>query len=415
MSERKKQRRQFWVILFIVFLGFIGISMPYLIFPALFLNPAYSILSDSWGDGARAILLGITLAAYPLGQFFGSPILGSLSDDYGRKSILSWSLGIASLCNIFTGFSIAWENLSLLIISRLMAGIMEGNIAIARAMVADLPTISKHDSFGKINAVSAIAYLLGPLFGGLMADNGLLEGTTISMPFYVIGLLFFCLAGLSAVVLEKCVANAQMEVRTFWQRINLVKRLSVLFSNRRLQFFMITSTLFTLAVDICYEFGPVYLTIKWDLIPSQLILYNGVLCVALAVGNGWLPTYCASRVSNRLAILCSIGGFTLFVIGIVLTNSTYLMILLFALLGLVIGLAVTLITVKISDSVSNAIQGEVMGVQLSLRVLGDAIICLLGGVLLLISSKLILIVSAGMSLTAMIYYGCVKKNIRSVV
>ena len=403
MTERQKQRRQFWVILFIVFLGFVGISMPYLIFPALFLNPAYSILEQSWGDGARALLLGVTLAAYPLGQFFGSPILGSLSDDYGRKSILSWSLCIAALCNLLTGFAIDWGNLWLLIISRLMAGVMEGNIAIARAMVADMPTISKHDSFGKINAVSAIAFLLGPILGGLMADKSLLEKTTISMPFYVISFLFVCLAGLSAVILQESVGTIPVKVRAFWQRINLIKRLSILFSNRKLQFLMITSTLFTLAVDICYEFGPVYLTVKWDLIPSQLILYNGVLCVALAIGNGWLPAYFSSRVSNRLAIQCSMGGFTVFLIGIVLAHSTFLMVLLFALLGLVIGLAVTLITVKISDSVSSAIQGEVMGVQLSLRVLGDAVICLLGGVLLLFSAKLILIVAAGVSLAAMAY------------
>lgn len=78
--------------------------------------------------------------------------------------------------------------------------------------------------------------------------------------------------------------------------------------------------------------------------------------------------------------------------------------LLFALSGLAIGLAITLITVKISDSVSDAIQGEVMGVQVSLRVLGDAIICLLGGVSLLLSSKLILLVAAGMSICAMLYF-----------
>jgi len=81
----RSDRKQFWVILVIVFLGFIGISMPYLIFPALFLNPAYSFLPTTWGDSSRALFLGITLAAYPLGQFFGSPILGSLSDEYGRK------------------------------------------------------------------------------------------------------------------------------------------------------------------------------------------------------------------------------------------------------------------------------------------------------------------------------------------
>ena len=65
--------------------------------------------------------------------------------------------------------------------------------------------------------------------------------------------------------------------------------------------------------------------------------------------------------------------------------------------GVAIGIAATLITVKISDSVSDAIQGEVMGVQMSLRVLGDALICLFGGVLLVLSPKLILFVAAALS------------------
>ena len=131
----KEQKRQLWVILLIVFLGFLGISMPYLIFPALFLNPAYAILPESWSASSHALLLGITLAVYPLGQFLGSPILGALSDDYGRKQLLTASLVMTAICNLFTGFAIVWQQLGLLILSRFLAGLMEGNIAIARAMV----------------------------------------------------------------------------------------------------------------------------------------------------------------------------------------------------------------------------------------------------------------------------------------
>ncbi len=398
-------RRQLWVILIIVFLGFIGISMPYLIFPALFLNPAYSILPASWSESSHALFLGITLAAYPLGQFIGSPILGALSDDFGRKRLLSGSLVITAVCNLLTGLSLEWQQLWLLIASRFAAGLMEGNIAIARAMAADIKTISKHETFGKINAVASIAYLLGPLLGGLMTDGKLVEGLTTSTPFYFICILFFCLAGLSAVVLQKRPVNSPSgEIRNFWHRINLVKRMRVLFFNKQLQFLMIASTCFTLAVDIFYEFGPVYLTAKWILDPVQLILYNSVLCVALAVGNGWMSTFLFSRISSRLTIICATGGLALFLIGMVLTDSIYLMIVLFAVSGLAIGLGVTFITVRISDSVSDVVQGEVMGVQISLRVLGDAVICLLGGVLLLLSSKLILVLAAGMSAVAMLYY-----------
>ena len=69
-----------------------------------------------------------------------------------------------------------------------------------------------------------------------------------------------------------------------------------------------------------------------------------------------------------------------------------------------------LITVKISDSVSDAVQDEVMGTQLSLRVLGDGIICLFGGALLILSPKLILIIAAAMSVGAAAYYSVKHKS-----
>lgn len=416
MTLETKQKRQFWVILTIVFLGFLGISMPYLIFPALFLNPAYSILPSDWSESSHALFLGITLAAYPLGQFIGSPILGALSDDYGRKQILSGSLLLSALCNLFTGIAIDWHMLGLLIVSRFTAGVMEGNIAIGRAMAADLTSISKHKSIGKINACASIAYLIGPLLGGLMTDKGLLEELTTleeissSTPFYFICILFLGLAGISMLILENAAIKAKSEILTFWKRINFIKRAVSLFSNRRLRFLMIASTVFTLAVDIFYEFGPVYLTIKWELEPSQLIIYNAILCIALAFGNGWLPTFVSKRFSNRTILIATTGAFAFFLLGTVLTDTSHVMLLLFGLSGLVIGLAVTIFTVKISDSASHTIQGEVMGVQLSLRVLGDAIICLFGGVLLLISSKVILLMAAAMSATSMIYYGLSNKK-----
>jgi MFS family permease len=405
VNERQKQLRQFWVILSIVFIGFLGISMPYLIFPALFLNPEFTILPTDSSDTARALLLGVTLAAYPLGQFIGSPILGSLSDDYGRKGILSLSLIISGLFNLLTGFAIHWHMLSLLIISRFITGIMEGNIAIARAMATDLSTISKHNAFGKINAIMSIAYLVGPLLGGLMTDRGIFEGFTTSTPFYFICILFFALALLTNWVIEDKPTNTAPSSKTFIERLNLYKRLKVLFKNRRLKFLLLISTCFTLAVDIFYEFGPVYLTIKWEFDPSDLVFYNGLLCLALAVGNGLLPSYFSTRVSNSLAITCAIGMFSLFLIGVTWTDSQILMLLFFGLCGLAIGLAVTLLTVKISNSVSENIQGEVLGTQLSLRVLGDAIICLFGGLTLLLSPKFILVFAALMSIAAMTVYG----------
>jgi len=392
-----KEKQQFWIILTIVFLGFVGISIPYLIFPPLFLNPDYPLLPIDWSASNRAFFLGIALAVYPFGQFIGAPLLGSLSDQYGRKHLLTGSLLVNAVCTFFTAVAIAKQQLVLLIISRFISGVMEGNISIARAMAIDLKSLSKNVTLGRISAVTSCAYLIGPFFGGMLA------GLSISIPFYCMSAFFIILTSLSAFVLKQSFTPVVTR-KSFWQQIKFIKKIRLLFSNERLKFLLLASTFFTLAVDMFYEFGPVYLTLKWTLVPSQLIFYNAVLCVGLAIGHSFLPSFLAGRVSIRSSIISSIGIFTLFLIGIILTESTVVMLTLCGLIGLVIGLAVTALTVIISDAASEQIQGEVMGTQQALRVLCDALICLFGGILLIFSAKLILIIAAILSLGTLIYY-----------
>ncbi len=402
-AQQISAKRQLITILLIVFCGFLGISMPYLLFPALFINPEFSILPIDWSSSTRALLLGLTLAVYPLGQFLGSPILGALSDDYGRKPLLSGSLIIAAFCNLVTGLALASANLTLIILSRFAAGMMEGNVAIARAMAADIKSMSKHDTFGKINAAISIAFLIGPLIGGVLADDQIFSGATISTPFYVISVLFLTLSVLALTILKAhpVLASAKKGLGSYF---NLFKRMNLLFQNKQLRFLMIVSTFFTLAIDIFYEFGPVYLTAKWTLRPVDLIIYNSILCATLAIGNGWLASFFSKRYTTPPGVTGAIGGFSLFLLSTLFTNQPWLMLVLIGVCGLFIGLGVTLLTVRISDSVPDTTQGEVLGVQLSLRVLGDAVICILGGVLLLLSSKLILALAAVISAVTMVYY-----------
>ncbi len=392
-----KEKQQFWIILTIVFLGFVGISIPYLIFPPLFLNPDYPLLPIHWSASNRAFFLGIALAVYPFGQFIGAPLLGSLSDQYGRKHLLTGSLFVNALSTVFTAIAIAKQQLGLLIISRFISGVMEGNISIARAMAIDLKSLSKNVTLGHISAVTSCAYLIGPFFGGILASF------SISIPFYCMSGFFIILTSLSAFVLKQSRAPLA-SCKSFSQQVNFIKKIRVLLANKQLKFLILASTFFTLAVDMFYEFGPVYLTLKWRLVPSQLIFYNAALCIGLAIGHSFLPSFLADKISIRSSILYSIGIFTLFLIGIILTESTVVMMTLCGLIGLVIGLAVTALTVIISDTASEQIQGEVMGTQQALRVLCDALICLCGGILLIFSVKMILIIAAILSLSTLVYY-----------
>ena len=117
---------------------------------------------------------------------------------------------------------------------------MEGNVAIARAMASEMKSISKHRTFGAINAAASIAFLLGPLLGGILTDASFYKGFTFSTPFYLTFILFLTLSFISMLTLEERKADAEpVKMQSLGERFNLIKRLSHLFKNKRLKFLMV--------------------------------------------------------------------------------------------------------------------------------------------------------------------------------
>ena len=85
----------------------------------------------------RSLVLGALLAVYPLGQFLGSPVLGALSDRYGRRPILIGSL--AATTALYAGIAAALEvkKLLLLMLVSFLTGLSEANVVIAQGAIAD--------------------------------------------------------------------------------------------------------------------------------------------------------------------------------------------------------------------------------------------------------------------------------------
>jgi len=110
---------------------------------------------------ATPILIGVIGAAYPVMQFIGAPILGRLSDKYGRKPVL-----IISQIGTFIGFVILGfaNSLWLVLLSRLIDGISGANIATAQAAISDSTTDeNRTQGLGLIGAAFGIGFILGPV------------------------------------------------------------------------------------------------------------------------------------------------------------------------------------------------------------------------------------------------------------
>ncbi len=145
-------------ILATVLLDAIGVGLVMPILPGLLRSLA--------GSGSTDTHYGVLLALYAFAQFLCAPLLGALSDRFGRRPVLLASLAGAALDYLLMACAptLAW-----LYAGRLIAGITGANVAVATAYVTDVTAEpDRARRFGQLGAVMGIGFIAGPLIGGLL-------------------------------------------------------------------------------------------------------------------------------------------------------------------------------------------------------------------------------------------------------
>jgi DHA1 family tetracycline resistance protein-like MFS transporter len=133
--------------------------------------------SDSKAD--QAFGYSAVVFAFGIANFFGSPILGALSDRFGRRPVLL--LGFCGLALNFFATALSTA-LWMLVAVRLAGGAMQSNAAVANAYVADItPPEQRAQRFGMLGAMFGVGFILGPALGGWLGDIDL------HLPFFVAG------------------------------------------------------------------------------------------------------------------------------------------------------------------------------------------------------------------------------------
>ena len=140
-------------------LGF-GLVLPFLA----------EVARDTFGVSA---FIGTLLApAYSLMQFLFVPVWGSLSDRIGRKPVLTWSIGATAVANAALCIALAYgQSVLWLFAARIFAGIATANLGTASAYIADVtPPKDRAKGMGLIGMAFGIGFILGPGFGGVLAQ-----------------------------------------------------------------------------------------------------------------------------------------------------------------------------------------------------------------------------------------------------
>ena len=153
------QNRRLLTIFLIVFIDLLGFG---LILPLL---PFYAETFK-----ASDTVVGLLVASYAAAQLIGAPVLGRLSDRYGRRPILLVSIVGTSLGFLVLGLA---DTLWLLFAARIFDGLTGGNIAVARAYITD--TTDEHSrarALGLIGAAFGLGFIIGPALGGALSTGG---------------------------------------------------------------------------------------------------------------------------------------------------------------------------------------------------------------------------------------------------
>ena len=154
-------------LLFILLTALIDVMGIGLIIPVL--PGLVKELAGSEAGGARFI--GVLTAAYAAMQFIFAPILGTLSDRFGRRPVLLLSLAGMVLDYLLLFFS---PNLWWLLVGRLIAGVTGASLTVANAYIADVTAPEdRAKNFGRLGATWGVGFILGPMLGGWLGEQGL--------------------------------------------------------------------------------------------------------------------------------------------------------------------------------------------------------------------------------------------------
>jgi DHA1 family tetracycline resistance protein-like MFS transporter len=164
-------------ILVTVLIDMMGVGLLLPVIPSLVREFAPSVQDQTYWYGGMVFTFGFT-------QFLCAPLLGALSDRYGRRLVLL--LSIAGLGTQFL-LSALVTSLPLLLSTRIIGGMFASNMSVGNAYVADITKPEdRAKSFGLVGAAFGVGFILGPVIGGLLGS------VSLRLPFYVASGLSFC-------------------------------------------------------------------------------------------------------------------------------------------------------------------------------------------------------------------------------
>lgn len=345
-------------ILITVLLDMLGIGVIIPVLPKL-------VTTLYGGDiSTGASVFGWFVASYALMQFVFSPVLGNLSDAYGRRPIILSSLLGAGLDYLLMAFAPTWK---WLFIGRVISGITGANISAANAYIADVSAPEdRAKNFGMIGACFGVGFILGPALGGLLGSYGL------RVPFMAAAGLNLLNALYGFFVLPE--SHARENRRPFdWKRANPLASLQDLTRYPVVLGLTAVIALERIAHDSLPSVWVLYTTYRFNWTELENGLSLTLVGIMFAIVSAGLTGKMVKKLGERKAIIFGliVGSISFLVYGLATKGwMMYAMIVLGSIGGIGGAAIQSLITKMVSATEQGAVQGVISSIQAIAAIIG---------------------------------------------
>ena len=384
--------RRIFPLYVVVFVGFLGYSLMIATFTPMILRNDNGMLPASSSLTERSLVLGVLLALYPLGQFLGSPVLGALSDRYGRRPILIASLSSTTILYVGIAAALAIRNLPLLMLACFVAGLSESNIVLAQGAIAD--TASRDDRnrlFGYIYLSASLAYVIGPLGGGQLADHSLVSWFSYATPYWVVTVLL----GATSVAVIAWFRETREGTGERGHLLGSFTNLTRVFTDGRLRPLYLVNFVLYLSIFGFFRVYPMYLVDEFHMGVGRVSEYVAFVAVPIVVANVWLVGALSRHARPRTMVLYSALAMGVLMAVIVIPRSTAALWFTLGATALALAICLPSCAAMLSLAASDQEQGRAMGNNQSMQVGAESLSGLVGGALAAIVITLPLLVFAG--------------------
>lgn len=379
--NKKRSGKPLLAVFSTIFIDLLGVGILIPIFPLLVLpNSPFRIIPHGWSVASGFILLGWLSALYPLAQFFAAPILGQLSDRYGRKIILVSSIIGTSVSYMLFAIGITTKNLPLIFISRIVDGLTGGNISVAQAVISDISTPkNRARNFGLVGAAFGLGFIIGPYLGGKLADPNVVSWFNASTAFWFTAILSAFNALLIIFFLPETIKQKTNKLKL--HALLALKNILSAFTLPGLRSITPSSFLFNAGFTFFTTFFAIFLAIRFGFNQGNTGDYFAYFGIWIAIIQGGLIGLVSKKIKDYQVLRYSLfgAGITLLTYLLIPSFHKFWLFIIPPVLALFIGMTQAFIPTIISRVTPSDMQGESLGINTSVSALAQAIPAIIAG------------------------------------